>query len=106
MVGQRTPGREADKLLIEHINKCYAAPSRQYMAARHHDHVPIHKKGVSLQSFGASQVNEHANIGMPLGHSRSYLVTEPLLQRDIDAGIGRKPAGQDIREVFFQRGRI
>ena len=76
------------------------------MAARHHDHEPVDAKGVSLQSLGASQVSQHANIGMGLGHSRRYLATEPLLHRDIDARIGRKPAGKSIRKVFFQCGRV
>ena len=106
MLGKRTPSRQADKLLIEHINKCYAAPHRQCMAARHHDHEPIDAKRVGLQPLGASQVSQHSNISVGLGHSRGYLVTESLLQRDIDAGICRKPAGKNLRKVLFQRSRI
>ena len=64
------------------------------------------RKGVSLQSLGASQVSQHSNISVGLGHSRGYLVTESLLQRDIDAGICRKPAGKNLRKVLFQRSRI
>jgi hypothetical protein len=106
MLGKRTPVPQADKFLIEHIDKSYVTPARQRMAARHHDHEPVDAKGVSLQPLGASQVSQHANIGVGLGYGRSDLVTEPLLQRDIDAGIRRKPAGKNIRKVFFQHGRI
>jgi hypothetical protein len=106
MLGKRTPGREPDKLLIEHIGKCYVALRLQCMAARHHDHEPIDAKGICLQPFGAGQVSEHTDIGVSLGYGWSYLVTDPLLQRDIDARIPRKPAGQNIRKVLFQCSRI
>jgi len=76
------------------------------MAARYHDHEAIDAKGVSLQSLGTSQVSQHSNIGMGLGHTRSDLVTESLLQRDIDAGIRRKPAGKNVRKVLFQCSSI
>jgi hypothetical protein len=71
------------------------------MTARHHDYKPVDAKGVSLQPLGASQVSQHTNIGMALGYGRRYLVTDSLLQCDVDAGVGRKPSSQDIREVFF-----
>ena len=106
MFGKCTPSHQADKLLIEQINKCYVAPARQCMTARHDDHKPVDAKGVSLQPLGASQVSQHADIGAALGDRRRYLVTDSLLQCDVDAGVGRKPAGQDIRKVFFQRRRI
>jgi hypothetical protein len=48
MSGKRAPGLQADKLLIQHFNKCCVAPRR---------------------------------------HRRTYLVTESLLQRDVDAVI-------------------
>jgi hypothetical protein len=35
--GKRAPGRQAHKLLIEHIDECYVTSFRQCMASRHHD---------------------------------------------------------------------
>ena len=108
MLGKCTPGHQADKLLIDHINECDVAPTRQRMATRHNDDEPVDAEGVGLQSLDASQVgqHQHANVGVPLRHGRSYLVTEPFLKRDIDAGIGCKPAGKNIRQVLFQRSGI
>ena len=108
MLGKSTAGREADKLLIEQINECYVAPPRQRMAARHDDDEPVNAEGEGLHSLDASRVggHQHADVGVALRYGRSYLVTEAFLQCDIDAGIGCKPAGQDIRKVFFQRRRI
>ena len=108
MFGKRTAGHEADKLLIEQINECYVASSRQRVTARHDDDESVNAEGEGLQSLGASRVAEHqhADIGVALRHGRSYLVTEVFLQRDFDAGIGCKPAGKNIRQVFFERGGI
>jgi len=102
MLGKCAPGDKANELLIEQIGERYVAPARQCVTARHHGHQPIRAKGVSLQSVGARQVGQQANIGVGLGHGRRDLVTESLLQSDIDSGIGRKPACKYIRKVFFE----
>src|SRR6202453_4321894 len=108
MLGKRTAGHEADKLLIEQINECYVAPPRQRMAARHEGDEPVDAEGESLKSLDAGRVAEHqhADVGVALRYGRGNLVTEAFLQRDIDAGIACKPAGKNIRQVFFQRGGI
>jgi hypothetical protein len=108
MLGKRTAGREADELLIEQINECYVAPFRQRMTAWHDDDEPVDVEGEGLQSLDASRVggNQHAKVGVALRYGRSYLVTEAFLQCDIDAGIRCKPAGKNIRQVFFQRSGI
>jgi hypothetical protein len=107
MLGKRTAGHEADKLLIEQINECYVAPPRQRMAARHDDDESVNAEGEGLQSLDASRVggHQHADVGVALRYGRSYLVTEAFLQCDIDAGIGCKPAGKNIRQVFFFQRR-
>src|SRR5580704_12781936 len=106
MLGERTAGHQADKLLVEQINESYVAPPCERVAARHDDDEPVDAEGVGLQSLDDSRVtlHEHADVGVALRYGRSYLVTEAFLQCDIDAGIGRKPAGESIRQVFFQRG--
>src|ERR1700691_4544172 len=108
MLGKCTAGHKADKLLIEQINECYVTPPRQRMAARHDDDEPVNAEGKGLQSLDASRVggDQNADVGVALRYGRSYLVTEAFLQCDIDAGIGCKPAGQNIRQVFFQRSGI
>jgi hypothetical protein len=104
MLGKRTAGHEADKLLIEQINECYVAPPRQRMAARHDDDEPVNAEGEGLQFLDASRVggHQHADVGVALRYGRSYLVTEAFLQCDIDAGISCKPAGQDIQGNRFR----
>ena len=108
MLGKRTAGHEADKFLIEQINECYVAPLLQRMAARHDDDEPVNAEGEYLQSLDDSRVggHQHADVGVALRYGRSYLVTETFFQCDIDTGIGCKPAGKNIRQVFFQRSGI
>jgi len=108
MLGKRTAGHEADKLLIEQINECYVAPPRQRMAAWHDDDESVNAEGEGLQSLDAGRVGgqQHADVGVALRYGRSYLVTEALLQCDIDARIGCKPASKNIRQVFLQRSGI
>src|SRR5580658_9191107 len=98
MLGKRTAGRGADKLLIKHINECYVAPPRQRMAARHDDDEPVTAEGEGLQSLDDCRFSrhQHADVGAALRYGRSYLVTEAFLQCDIDTGIGCKPAGKNI----------
>src|ERR1700726_5221056 len=97
MLGKRTAGHEADKLLIEQINECYIPPPPQRMAARHDDDEPVNAEGEALQSLDVGRVggHQHADVGVALRYGRSYLVTEAFLQGDIDAGIGCKPAGKN-----------
>ena len=66
MLGKRTAGHEADKLLIEQINECYVAPPRQRVAARHDDDEPVNAEGECLQSLDASRVggHQHADVGV------------------------------------------
>src|SRR6202042_878913 len=101
MLGKRTAGHEADKLLIEQINECYIAPPRQRMAARHDNDESVNAEGKGLQSLDASRVGGHqrADVGVALRHRRSYLITEAFLQCDIDAGIDCKPTRKNIRQV-------
>ena len=108
MLGKCTAGHKADKLLIEQINECYVAPPRQRMAARHDDDEPVNAEGERLKSLDASRVgvHQHADVGVALRYGRGYLVAEAFLQCDIDAGIACKPAGKNIRQVFFQRSGI
>src|SRR6202030_4623764 len=80
MLGKRTAGHEADKLLIEQINECYVAPPRQRMAARHDDDESVNAEGEGLQSLDAGRVggHQHADVGVALRYGRSYLVTETV----------------------------
>jgi hypothetical protein len=108
MLGERTAGHEADKLLIEQVNECYVAPPRQRMATRHDGDEPVNAEGEGLESLDAGRVgrHQHAYVGVAPRYGWSYLVTEAFFQCDIDAGIGCKPAGKNIRQVFFQRSGI
>jgi hypothetical protein len=104
-------GPDADrrvKLLIQFAVEGSLSGAYSHMAARHDDDKPVNAEGEGLQSLDASRVggHQHADVGVALRYGRSYLVTEAFLQCDIDAGIGCKPAGKNIRQVFFQRSGI
>ena len=73
------------------------------MVRRDHEHEPIDTKRQDLEPGHLDRAGDDPDIGTAVGDGPDDLVTEPLLQVDIDLGIGREKGAERLGQKLGQR---
>lgn len=96
MLLKRTPLAQSNKRLVEHLAEGDVPAARQLVSTRHRENQSVDAERERLQVAKVDDIGDDAGIDDAFRHRLHDLVAGPLLQIDVDIGMGHQERGERL----------